>query len=83
MLSTKESENINRSILICYISDGAVFFTSRKEFGITMEYQNNNRNYDKRNSRKAKKRKLLFYRVAGILLCLLIVAVILDRKSVV
>lgn len=25
MLSTKESENINRSILICFISGGAVF----------------------------------------------------------
>lgn len=26
MLFTKESENINRSILICYISDGAIFY---------------------------------------------------------
>ena len=33
------------------------FFTSRKEFGITMEYQNNNGNYDNRNRRKAKKEK--------------------------
>lgn len=46
-----------------------------------MEYQNNNRNYDKRNSRKAKKRKLLFYRVTGILLCLLIVAVIFGTVN--
>lgn len=46
-----------------------------------MDYQNNNGNYDKRNSRKAKKRKLLFYRVAGILLCLLIVAVIFGTVN--
>lgn len=41
-----------------------------------MEYQNNNGNYDKRNRRKAKKRKLLFYRAACVTLCLLIVSVI-------
>lgn len=33
------------------------FFTSRKEFGITMEYQNNNGNYDNRNRRKSKRKK--------------------------
>lgn len=45
------------------------FFTSRKEFGITMEYQNNNGNYDNRNRRKAKKK---YYRAICIVLCLLI-----------
>ena len=48
------------------------FFTSRKEFGITMEYQNNNGNYDNRNRRKAKKKKRGYYRAVCIVLCLLI-----------
>ena len=48
------------------------FFTSRKEFGITMIYQNNNGNYDNRGRKKTKKKRRIYYRAVCIVLCLLI-----------
>lgn len=43
-----------------------------------MERQNNTENQYGRNRRKAKKRKLLFYRAACVMLCLLIASVIFE-----
>ncbi len=37
-----------------------------------MEYQNNNGNYDNKNSRKSKKKKRIYYKAVCIVLCLLI-----------
>lgn len=53
-----------------------------------MEYQNNSRNYDKRNRQKAKKKKRIYYKAVCIVLCLLIavttfgiVNLIMDGKE--
>lgn len=48
------------------------FFTFRKEFGITMDYQNNNGNYNNRNRRKSKKKKRGYFRAVCFVLCLFI-----------
>lgn len=47
-------------------------FFSRKEFKITMEYQNNNGKYDNRNRRKSKKKNRGYYGVVCIVLCLIL-----------
>ena len=67
---------------------GGAIFSFRKELEITMEYQNNNGNYDKRNRQKAKKKKRIYYKAVCIVLCLLIavttfgiVNLIMDGKE--
>lgn len=76
MLSIKEYENINRSILVCFYTRGSDFFCFQKGAKRNVKRQNNRRNYDGRNRREAKRRKLLFYRAACAMLCLLIASVI-------
>ncbi len=76
MLSIKEYENINRSILVCFYTRGSDFFCFQKGARRNVKRQNNRRNYDGRNRREAKRRKLLFYRAACAMLCLLIASVI-------
>ena len=78
MLSIKEYENINRSILVCFYTRGSDFFCFQKGAKRNVERQNNTENQYGRNRRKAKKRKLLFYRAACVMLCLLIASVIFE-----